>query len=202
MEELRSTDILDREILEDARKKVQRILESSIQEVEKIQESTKNRIQKILEEKKLFYTEKLARYEKDLKSSVPFERQRYAINFVMTSVRDAIKTYILDLQIQKKVQLIDRLLQRYAPVFADKKISVQYAGFDEQSVKKILNNYFSAKALIDCTKNDVTDFEGVIIESEDKKILCRATIQELIIEITDQYREELAHTLFKGRIPQ
>lgn len=202
MEELRSTDILDREILEDARKKVQRILESSIQEVEKIQESTKNRIQKILEEKKLFYTEKLARYEKDLKSSVPFERQRYAINFVMTSVRDAIKTYILDLQIQKKVQLIDRLLQRYAPVFADKKISVQYAGFDEQSVKKILNNYFSAKALIDCTKNDVTDFEGLIIESEDKKILCRATIQELIIEITDQYREELAHTLFKGRIPQ
>lgn len=202
MEELRSTDILDREILEDARKKVQRILESSIQEVEKIQESTKNRIQKILEEKKLFYTEKLARYEKDLKSSVPFERQRYAINFVMTSVRDAIKTYILDLQIQKKVQLIDRLLQRYAPVFADKKISVQYAGFDEQSVKKILNNYFSVKALIDCTKNDVTDFEGVIIESEDKKILCRATIQELIIEITDQYREELAHTLFKGRIPQ
>lgn len=202
MEELRSTDILDREILEDARKKVQRILESSMQEVEKIQESTKNRIQKILEEKKLFYTEKLARYEKDLKSSVPFERQRYAINFVMTSVRDAIKTYILDLQIQKKVQLIDRLLQRYAPVFADKKISVQYAGFDEQSVKKILNNYFSAKALIDCTKNDVTDFEGLIIESEDKKILCRATIQELIIEITDQYREELAHTLFKGRIPQ
>ena len=46
------------------------------------------------------------------------------------------------------------------------------------------------------------DFRGCIITSEDFKIKCRATIEEKIAEIKEQYSEELALSLFGGRMPE
>ena len=42
----------------------------------------------------------------------------------------------------------------------------------------------------------------MIIESTDKSVRCRVTIDELIEEIVDTYRYEIAEALFGGRINQ
>ena len=50
MEELRSTEILDREIQEDARKKAARIIADAEKQAENIRSEVKERIQKAREE--------------------------------------------------------------------------------------------------------------------------------------------------------
>lgn len=44
--------------------------------------------------------------------------------------------------------------------------------------------------------------EGFIIETVDRQIKCRVTLDELVGSVLDVSREELARTLFCGRLPQ
>ena len=44
--------------------------------------------------------------------------------------------------------------------------------------------------------------EGIILDSDDKSVKIRLTIEELVTEILDKYRNELAVTLFGGRLPE
>jgi len=64
MEELRSTEILDKEIREDARRKANRILNNATLECEKILEDVNNRFEKDAETKKAEYQFKIDDYKK------------------------------------------------------------------------------------------------------------------------------------------
>ena len=44
--------------------------------------------------------------------------------------------------------------------------------------------------------------EGVILESEDKSVRCRLTLEELVSEIEETQSKKLAETLFGGRLPE
>ena len=43
---------------------------------------------------------------------------------------------------------------------------------------------------------------GIILESEDSSVRVRLTIDQLVGEIEDRYSNELATTLFGGRLPE
>ena len=58
MEELRSTEILDKEIQEDARRKAERILRKTDVECEKIKNSVSTRIETVTSEKNEEYKKK------------------------------------------------------------------------------------------------------------------------------------------------
>ena len=76
MEELRSTEILDKEIQEDARKKADKIVKNSQIEAQNILDSVDGRIEVARQEKEKFYAEKLTRFERDTNASLPLEKQR------------------------------------------------------------------------------------------------------------------------------
>jgi len=64
MEELRSTEILDKEIREDARRKASRILNNGIIECEKILENKNQSLENISKKKKDEYQKKLMTIQK------------------------------------------------------------------------------------------------------------------------------------------
>ena len=70
MEELRSTEILDKEIREDARRKANRILNNSVIDFEKILEDVNIRFEKDAEIKKAEYESKISNYKKLFKQLV------------------------------------------------------------------------------------------------------------------------------------
>ena len=83
-------------------------------------------------------------------------------------------------------------------------------GFDTNFVKNTLsskvkiNNCFS----VDFAKSGeeavdgIEIHEGVILVSDDKAVKIRLTLEEVITELIDKYRNELAVTLFGGRLPE
>jgi hypothetical protein len=47
----------------------------------------------------------------------------------------------------------------------------------------------------------ITQQCGVVVETADKSLRCRATLNEKVESIMDTYNDKLAETLFGGRLP-
>ena len=94
MEELRSTEILDKEIQEDARKKADKIVKNSQKEAQNIIDSVSGRIETAKQEKEKLYAEKLTRFERDTNASLPLEKQRFLVSFEDEQVTNGIKNYL------------------------------------------------------------------------------------------------------------
>lgn len=203
MEELRSTEILDREIQEDARKKAARMIADAEQQAADIRGAVKERIQKAREERQSVYAAKEAAFKADAQAAVPLKKERFLAEYEDTAVTDAINEYIAGLKPAKKLELVKKLLAKYAPAFKNKKINAVVNGFDIKTIKDALEAEAGKGNVLSCTQAPKgQDFEGCIIETEDRSVKCRATISELVNRIVDTDRYELASTLFGGRLPE
>lgn len=205
MEELRSTEILDKEIREDARRKANRILNNATVECEKILEEINIRFEKDADAKKSEYQFKIDEYKKNKEASVPLEKQRFLVNFENDSIDKAINQYLEKLSDDDKLKIIKNLLEKYIFAFKEKKVYVEYLGFSKDEITKVVNSVLKTEKILSVKEVEdkmQKDFRGCIITSEDFKIKCRATIEEKIAEIKEQYSEELALSLFGGRMPE
>ena len=95
MQELRSTDILDKEIQADARKKAERMLQKADRDCENLLGSLEADLQKSAEEKKTFFDNKLQSFETDRKAVVPLEKERFKVSFIQDAVIQNINTFPL-----------------------------------------------------------------------------------------------------------
>ena len=86
MEELRSTDILDKEILLDAEKKAGRLRERAETESKKILEQVESRVEEELQTAKDVLAKKLSNFERDLNASVSLEKERFLVSFVQDTI--------------------------------------------------------------------------------------------------------------------
>jgi len=212
MEELRSTEILDKEILEDARKKAQRVLAKSEKDAQKILDDVSNRVEKDFDEKTNLYEKKYNRFREDLEAALPLEKKRFLVSFENTAVTNAITQYIESLTNEKQLSIIEKLISRYKCVLKDKKVHIVVSGFEISEIEKLATEVLGKESILSCTKMHIADEEslyaeygnskGAILETEDSSIVCRAIIGELLSEIRDTYSYELASTLFAGRLPE
>lgn len=213
MEELRSTEILDKEIHEDARKKAEKILSDADSECKKILEAVSNRIESVRKEKEAVYAEKLASDKKNSEASVPLEQERFLVSFESDAVMVAINNYLQKLEESKQLTLIKNLLNRYKDVLGAGRIKAQVFGFDLVAVESLLKDVFGSPKILECTQisyalsgaEDPVGLElhkGIILETQDDGIRCRATLGEVVAELIDAHSFELAQTLFCGRLPQ
>lgn len=213
MEELRSTEILDKEIEADARKKVEKILATADAECQKLLDAVDSKVQAAAAEKKRYYEEKLAVVSADLDAAVPLEEERFLAEFYASSVAEAYNAYFAKLDDEKLLSLVETLLARSKDALADRKVRARVFGFAPTDAKKLVEKHCGAKNLLSCEEttfaasgdeavplNEV--HKGIILESEDGEVRCRLTTDQLIGELTDRHSMELATTLFGGRLPQ
>lgn len=203
MEELRSTEILDKEIQEDARKKADRILKNADAEVEKIAAGVQVRLDATKAEKETYYKNLETAFERDLNAAYPLEKQRFLVEYQDRSMTDAISQYIDNLSTADKLALVQKMCLRCVPALTGKKVSAVVKGFDVKEIKKVLEANLEKGSLLSCEAAGETSekYTGCILTSDDKAVRCRVTIEELIQGIVDANRYELVSTLFGGRLP-
>lgn len=211
MEEIRSTDILDKEIQEDARKKAEKILKDSDEQCQKILSQVDERLNDAKEERREYYSKKAEQYKKDLASSLPLEKSRFLVSSISSSVASAINDYLKNIEQNKRLDLLLSMADKFNSFTDTKNFKAKIYGFDFDSAKnkieqkKLKINSFEK---IDFVKSGETAIEGIdlhegiILDSDDKSVKIRLTIEELVTEILDKYRNELAVTLFGGRLPE
>ena len=206
MQELRSTDILDKEIQADARKKAERMLAKADSDCAKLLASVETDIEKAAEEKQQFFAHKLEAFEKDRMAVVPLEKERFKVSFIQNSVVANINKYLEGLSEEKRLSLIARNFDFKTDVGLNAYVYV----FSVSGAKKFLSEKLGNK-LLSVSERKFSAFileddiglekpQGIILESEDKKIRCRLTLTEVIEKLLDSNRTELSDTLFGGAL--
>jgi len=204
MQELRSTDILDKEIQADARKKAERMLAKTDSECEKLIASVESDIEKAAEEKQLFFAHKLEAFEKDRMAVVPLEKERFKVSFIQNAVIQNINKYLEALPEEKKLDLVAHDFD----FKTERSLNAFVYGFSLSDAKKFLSDKMGSKLLsVKETKFGAVILEediglakpeGIILESEDKNFRCRLTLNEVIEKLLDTNRADLSATLFGG----
>ena len=206
MQELRSTDILDKEIQADARKKAERMLAKADLDCEKLLASVDSDIEKAKQEKEEFFAHKLEAFEKDRMAVVPLEKERFKVSFIQNAVIQNINKYLEGLSEEKRLALVARDFNFETEL----KLNAFVYGFSLSGAKKFLSEKLGSKlASVSETKFGAEALEeeiglekpqGIILESEDKKFRCRLTLSEVIAKLLDTNRSELSATLFGGEL--
>ena len=208
MEEFRSTEILDKEIQADARKKAEKILAKADVDCALLLEEVSGRIEKAKKELEDKYSLKIAAFEKDLSATLPLEKERFLVSFIQSSIEKAINAYLAKLSDEEKIDLVLKKSVKIEDVLKSKKLNALYYGFQESLVKKTVGKKFDLISVKETEfnkmiiENDlgITDSKGIILESEDKAIRVRMTLSEVISQIQDKYRAELYSALFGERL--
>ena len=202
MQELRSSEILDKEILSDAQRKIEHILANANEECEKLLSGVEQRVSDAKKEKESFYERKVMVQKKNLDASLPLEEQRFKVSFIQDSVIDAVNNYLSSLSEEQRIKM---LIQNQHFNF-DKKINAYIYGFNLEAVKKILSKELGSN-LGTCSKTEfgkiviekdigLSKNEGIILEAEDKSLRVHLTLVEKISHILDKNRAELSEALF------
>ena len=212
MEELRSTEALDNEIRNDARKKAEQILKKAEETARSLIDGVK---QKVQDEEALAQKnsdERLALYKKNKEAALPLEKQRYLVLNIHNAVIDAMNEYFDGLKEAERLDIIRILVERSKELLAGKTFTAVIIGFKKTTadrvLKKVLGKALSSSSvgeehlIADEAVKGFNRREGVVLQSDDGSMVCRFTIDEKIKEILDKYSRELAESLFCGRIPE
>lgn len=210
MEELRSTEILEKEIQDESRKEAEKILEAAEREAEKILSEVESRLESAKTEREKFYAEKVAKCERDLRASVPLECMRFLVSFISQGVDEALNEYFKKLSQEERLEISLKPILRNKEFFLNKKFRAKIYGFDLDLARNSLEKSFKEN-LLSCEKIDfahsgenaqsgIEFHEGVILESEDKGIKCRLTLEEAVSELKDKHYGELAEKLFGNEL--
>jgi len=208
MEELRSTEVLDKEIETDARKKAERILAKADSDGKALVADVAHRIEKFTEEKTAEYQKKTESYQADRDAVVPLEKERFLVSFIESAIVKAIDSYLDALGEEKRIALAVRRWNAYKAVVASQKVNALVFGFDAARAEAALKK--AGVPLVSCTSvayeksgdegiDGLTFKEGIILETEDTMIRCRLTLSQIVGELETEHRAELAKALFGGR---
>lgn len=205
MQELRSTEILDKEIQADARKKAEKLLKKADADCAEILSSVDGDIEKAKAEKQELYNKKLAAFKNDQNASMPLEKERFKVGYISATLSKYINEYLKGLSEDKRIELAAKAYDEKS----EAKVNAYVYGFDVKKVKDFLSKKLGSK-LLGCEETKFgkivleDDFgiekqEGIILESEDKAFRVRLTISEVIGQLLDKNREELSDALFGGQ---
>lgn len=208
MEELRSTEVLDKEIETDARKKAERILAKADSDGKALVADVARRVETLKEEKTAEYQKKTESYQADRDAVVPLEKERFLVSFIESAIVKAIDSYLDALGKEKRIALAVRRWNAYKAVVASQKVNALVFGFDAARAEAALKK--AGVPLVSCTSvayeksgdegiDGLTFKEGIILETEDTMIRCRLTLSQIVGELETEHRAELAKALFGGR---
>ncbi|MCL2764201.1 MAG: hypothetical protein FWD40_02820 [Treponema sp.] len=195
MEELQSTEILDREILEDARKKAMRIFKQTEDTMQSDNAQWEKKINESIDKLDIKYNEqKYSETDRRMKR-LPVDKHRIKIEKIQNMLDFAAESWYKSLSRDQILKLLScELEKRFAccnDLFSDRQIHAYYNALDyneaEELVKKI-----SPACLIKKNKND-SAYPSIILETDE--VIITSSIEIIIESILSEKRAELTASL-------
>jgi len=205
MEELQSTEILDREILEDARKKALRILKDAEVTIQAQDSQWKKKTDDAVFELNKKYDEQKKNETDRMTAKLPVDKLKAKIEKIEISLKNALESWYATIN-RKQIQTllskeISKLLDTCKEDFSSDKIKIEYSGLDQKEAVEILNNIphsslltsNSSLPISNSSLNTNETYPSIIIESNNVRIT--ASIENIIETILHERRVELVETL-------
>ncbi len=202
MEVLHSTDVIGEEIKEEARRKADCILKNADLEIDALRKGLDEKLEKLEEEQKKIYSDKIQKYKDSVFVTLPLKKWKEKVEYVENVLNEALQTYFSSLSVNKKLEIIKTMLEKFKAIVDGKTIVLKYAGFDEEDSKKLVASVFSNINIEKCEQASYSEkrfvgvYEGLIIEDIEKTFICRAGMEQAKQNIFDEKKQMLAKALF------
>ena len=201
MQELRSTDVLDKEIQTEARRKADKILKKAKEESAQIVAGVEPNIAKLRADKEAQNERRLETFERNQKAAVPLEKARFEVSYIQEKLSEGVNEWLSSLDENKRLDLVFKYYKHQKGT----KVHAYIYGFDFKAAKKYVEKAVGAdltsceetifgKIVIEDTLG-LSNPEGVIIEADDKSLRSCLTMSRVIGNLFDTNRKELAAAL-------
>jgi V/A-type H+/Na+-transporting ATPase subunit E len=197
MEQVRSSEVLDREILEDARKKAERAILDAEKDCRDIEEENEKRLRAGTMALEKEHSERLKRLHVDLETSLPLEHRRIKLAFVGAEVEKAVTSWLTDLPQDRLIAAIAARVKA-AKAFDNIESRLEVALLPVDACEAAIKTAIPTIKLAPSVKLDVQfqDDRGVVLTSLDNSLRLRATVRDFTETLLDEYRGEIASALF------
>ncbi len=195
MEEIRGTETLEREILDDARKRADRIVRKANDEVAALRAQADKRIKEALDVLAQEYSLKRQHAEQDLRSRLPLEKMRLDIEYRDAHLREVTQGAVASLKPAILGQWCVARLSRHAELIQNSSVKVAVRGLDAGSIGAI-RALFSKGSTSELIEDATMKARGLIVEPADGSYHISITETELTEWLLDEKRGELAAALF------
>jgi len=194
MEVLRTTELLETEVLEDARKKAKKTLEKADQDCRRIREEGERK--KRSEEAQLLrqFDAEVRLMEVKVKAAQPLERLRKRLVIIENILQAQLREFFQGLRPEEKTKILRLLLAKAAEVFAGKTVVLFCAGDEKAAASTLVGSVFS-----NLTIAEVRPLEGetgIVLQTVDGRIRYRATLRDLESILIEDHRAELVRSFW------
>lgn len=196
MEELQSTEVLEREILEDARKKALRILKTADDTLnEKISE-WENKTTDTINTLEANYNEQRKLLEEKIMARLPIDKLRVKVNKIESLLKEAVNDWYKQTSRDRIVELLTDELSKRLDILKGirsvSKMKATYSNMDIEEVKAVFKNSNIDIQDIQEIKSG-NPYPVITIDTDNTRII--ASIQEKINFLLSKKREELVEAL-------
>ena len=211
MEELHSPEILDREILEDARKKAVKILKNADDNVESQTRKWEKKTQKAIDKIRTAYEQRKTKIEEEILARNPMDKRRARSEIMDFFLRDSMDSFLINLNRDKVLLILERELEKrleqcWAEILSSGKqeeVQVIFSSMNNEETEIILKKVLENDK-INFSKNKVnwvkvenktsfSSFPAIIINTPSVKIT--ASVEKAATELLKDKRAELISAL-------
>ncbi len=212
MEVLKTSETLEKQILEDARKKASRVLEGTEREIASIHKEWQAKAD---EEKKRLEAEcdaKIAALRKELASSLPLDFMRTRLASIEQTLATALAEMFAGMPDAELARLLGLLLSRAASAFSGARLTVTCEGLPQELAGKVVRESIrdavvekviaapagapvAGPAAGSAAGPAELPRKGIIVATTDGRVRYRGMVKEIAAILMEERREELVTAL-------
>ena len=202
MEELQSTELLDREILEDARKKAHRILKTAEDTIKNKSEEWEQKLSASLAELEKKYAQQGRFAADEIMARLPIDKRRTKAKKIEELLRSAAETWYKNLSRERVRDLLKKELEkRFAATekfTAEGGMRVQIHQIEQAEAQAVLKAALPSKSCIIEEIHSSSAYPEIILETPQARIY--ASIGKIVDYLLSEKRAELVEALLGKEI--
>ena len=196
MEDIRSTEILEKEVLEDARKKAERVVRNTEKQIAELGKEWKEKIEAELALLSAEAETKKALRKKEIEAAFPLETKRRKLRFMNGVFEKFLEDFFVKLPRKDLERILVKRAQVFTAFFAGKSLADlqgEYAGISAEAARSI------AEALLGkpLRFEEGAEFTGIIVSAGAGTCRCRLTVAEIAGELREYHRKAIMDALWK-----
>jgi vacuolar-type H+-ATPase subunit E/Vma4 len=200
MEIVRNGELLEAQILEDARTKARRVAEAAEKECDAIRADGEHRMAEEAASFEAARTARVERLRRELASALPLDYRRTRLAFLQAALDKALAAWLAGLSPAEAGRLVASRVSRAASAFTGRAVTVRRVGIDAALARALVEKALpgaSVQTVTELTGDEAaTAGTGVVVECVDGSRRLRATFGELTAQLLDEQREELITALY------
>ncbi len=200
METVKTSEALEKQILDDAKAKARRIRENAEKERAAILAEVERRDAEEVGRLEGAGKARLAALRADLEASLPLDLKRLRLGFFQKAVVDALEELFRSLDAGELDRVLGGLVARAAFAFVNQHLVVRCSGISPEEARRIVTANVAGAEVDEAAPLDAEQAAdagaGLFVETADGGRRLRATLKELTSRMLEEHREQLVRELY------